>query len=89
MGGGGERITKGSDPPVAEWQQGWLRTFPAHFTNSFSDGRFFPPLQPLPSAVCDRMPGKASLECLQGVGGAAEGAEAGWSGAHRAAALAA
>lgn len=38
--GEGQSGTEESDPPLAEWQQGWLRTFlsffSAHFTNSFS-----------------------------------------------------
>lgn len=46
------RTTKGSDPPEAEWQQGWLWAclsfFPAHFTNLFSDLLPYPPA----SAIC-------------------------------------
>lgn len=42
-----ERITKGSDPPEAEWQGGWpgacLSFFPAHFTDLFSDFLPSPP----------------------------------------------
>ena len=38
--GEGQSGTEESDPQLAEWQQGWLRTFlslfSAHFTNSFS-----------------------------------------------------
>lgn len=63
QGGLEERMLEASDPPGAEWQQGWLRTClsPGHFTTSFSSQSFLP--APPGSAISVHVagvPGRAS-----------------------------